>query len=227
MILPALAAKLAPGYILAAIAACPAMPPPVVTIDFKNVPPVYDTSLTSAQLGRFHIDTTFSHGPSEIFHVGGLTESRIMSGFGLAYKIQEYPDSGEACLWTEKVEIRISYEPLVRISKDYAPGSCLYDTTARHELRHVNTDIITINEYIPAMKKAVAAITAALGPRKVRGEKGAKEAQDLFLAVVRTEMEKQAAELNRVRLLRQQQIDTRQEYLRLGKSCAHEKRGKR
>jgi hypothetical protein len=206
------------AYVLASLQ-CPATTAPRVELKFDNVAPRYTADRTSAELGRFHIDTTFSHGPTEVFSVGGLTESHIESGFKMGFKMLTDPGTKNGCVWVDSVNIEVRYAPLVRIAKDFRPGTCHYDITTQHELRHVNTDVITLNEYLPKLKDAVKSITQGMGVQGPMSQKEMEDMRKLFIDVVRGEVEKQAAAMERVRFMRQQQIDTRAEYLRLSKSC--------
>jgi hypothetical protein len=220
--------SLSSALVLARLLSCPAVPPPEVTLDFHNTPPQYANNKSSAELGHFRIDTTFSHGPDEIFSVGGLTESHIKSGFSLSYRALAYPGespgSTQNCIWVDKISITVEYAPVIFIAQDYPSGTCRYGVTAQHELRHVNTDLITLREYLPKLKAAVQSMTRSLGVIGPVNANDIEKTRSLFMNVVRIELAKQADSMSSVRLMRQQQIDTRQEYLRLGMACPAEKK---
>lgn len=201
---------------------CPVAPVVDVSVQFKNKSPAYILDRSSAELGRFKIDTTFSHGQNEIFITGGLTESIILTGLAFEYGTLTSHSQQHACIWLTKAIVTVTYAPRVYIANDFKKESCRYAETDKHELRHVNTDVITIKEYIPRMEKSLRNVASILKTQTPIAKNKLKRAKELLVSVMRTEMQKQMLEMNRVRTLRQQQIDTRQEYLAQSAACPDE-----
>lgn len=201
------------------LGSCAPQTAPAVEIVFENATPARNNTLSHRALGGFKADTQFSHARNEIFLTGGLTRSSINTGFNMSLKSTKNTVSGESCLWIDSIKITVSYAPTVYIAKDYAQGSCHYRETLQHEIRHVNTDIITINEYLPLIKSEIAAASAALGVQGPVAADSLKAAQDKMGQAVSTALKSVSDKMNAARMARQQQIDTRQEYLRLGKVC--------
>lgn len=222
MIAPAVHA-LSSLYVLARVFTCAPQPPPEVDLQFQEAPPVIINNKSARELGNFKSDTVFSHGANEVFTTGGLTFSKISSGFRFGYKTLTDPESGQGCIWLDKISLTVEYAPKVYIASGFRPGSCRYGVTATHEQRHVDTDVVTLHEYVPRVKQAVADAASSLGAQGPADKNGVARARDLFGSVLRTEMEKQLKEMERVRMMRQQAIDTRQEYLRLSKLCPGER----
>lgn len=216
---PLLLPPLAAGYLLTNAFICPAMPAPAVTTDFKNNPPTYKNDLSSKQLGSFTISTKFSHGPKEVFSTGGVTMGNISVNYEINFFQAQNAATEEFCLGVKDVAVTIDYSPDVYIASESKPGTCRYDTTLQHEIRHVNTDVLTLQEYVPLLQKAVADAAGNLpvtGPVNKKGlYVGQKQASDAVKSAVDAVVER----LYSVRLARQQLIDTRQEYLRLSKVC--------
>lgn len=202
--------------------ACPAMPAPVIDGAFTHAPPVYDLTRSSDQLGAFHVDTQFSRGAHEIFRVGGLTVSEYAPTFNIRFEIRSNPANGHACLYIQKADIDMTLSPTVYIANAFAPHSCRYTDTMRHEQRHVDTAIITLSEYFPALKsiaQRLALQDAVMGPMTdAQIETAQKKIVDDFHAALGQELEV----IDKTLFARQQQIDTRAEYMRATRACPNE-----
>lgn len=204
--------------VLAALHQCPAAPPPAIEMKFINKSPTYDSRLTAAQLGNFNIDTKFSHRRDEVFTTGGVTEGTIGTGIETIFKKLSDPRELQACIWLEKIEITVSYTPLVHIASELSPGTCRYNTTLQHENRHVATDVITVKEYIPHIKYSVEEAAGTIGVISLPAREIDRKKQQV-MAVLGRSLKATVDSMEKVRFQRQQLIDTRQEYLRLSNAC--------
>lgn len=213
---------IAAPLILAAGLACPAAPAPAVTLDFQNTPAQYTSAMTSAQLGQFKIDTKFSHGPREVFKTGGLTQSNVKTTYKLKTSALNDPNTSQSCAWIESISLQVAYEPTVYIASEYQAGSCRYNVTAQHELRHVNTDVITLNEYTRDLQASVQALAAQMHVRGPFATTNIDRVRDELNQTVANVVQAQSDTMERRRFQRQQLIDTRQEYLRLSGQCPGE-----
>lgn len=210
---------LAKNYLLVAALACPAVKTPDVVISFNNQPPVYSNDMGRAQLGGFRSDTVFSHSADEVFTTGGITEGKVTTKFSVGYKTLTNTLSSDSCLWANDVKIEVTYAPIVHIAHEFTPGSCMYNETYRHEMRHVNTDIATVNEYIPRLKAAVAGAVGVLGQPYPFPSRDMQKQQARITGRIETAVGAVMTDFDRQRQARQQLIDTRQEYLRLSRIC--------
>lgn len=205
-------------FVLANAAACPTASAPAVELVFNNTPPVYSSEKSAEELGGMTMSTTFSRKPKEVFSVSGVTNGEIRTSFSMGYEAASLP-GGDYCANINKLVVTLEYVPTVYISKGLQAGSCNFNVTVEHELRHVNTDIIAINEfrnYIRDYAQYALNQGVTFGPVPQSGiEAGAGEIKTRVESAINTA----TAELNKVRLQRQQMIDTRQEYLRLSKLC--------
>lgn len=208
------------AVILAGLTTCAPQAPPAITVSFKNTPPQHINTLSHEDLGNFKSDTRISHGRNEIFITGGLTRSNIDTRFEMNLKNSKNSLTRESCTWIDNINVTVTYAPVVYIAKNYAAHSCPYKETLIHEYRHVNTDIITINEYLPHIKAAVATASANLATTSPVDEAEIKNVQDKIKLVLTESLTAIHDKMNTARMLRQQKVDTRQEYLRLGKACA-------
>jgi hypothetical protein len=209
--------------LLAFSGACPPQGIPQVQMQTVNTPAQFSTSLSSAELGNFPVSTVVARHSNEIFVTGGITRGQITTSYDMAFNKLLNSATQMACIWPKQVRVTVSYAPIVYIAREYRPGSCRYNTTMEHELRHVNTDVITLNEYLPRIQNAVQGVVNALGVRGPMPDHAATAQQEAMVDAIAGRLKGILAEMDAVRMQRQQQIDTRQEYMRLGKVCAHEK----
>lgn len=219
----ALSAAAAKGYILAGLFSCDVAPPPQIEITFNNKPTIVTHNLSSAELEKFNLATTSSKGPTEIFVRKGVTVGSTSWNIVANFNKLEDPETKQICLSTNKVIIEYKYEPTVHISADQQNGSCEYQQTWLHELKHVNTDILTIKELIPTLKNDMqrfASTIVTVGPFPI---KELDEHKNIIGNKIMDAWNETNKKTTNTRLARQQAIDTRQEYLRISKACIGKK----
>jgi hypothetical protein len=214
-----LKAALKAGYVLAALG-CPAVPPVEhVEMVFTNKPPLVSNDQTAQQLGQYKISTTFSRSRNEIFTIGGLHISEIAPRYMLEFTLMELPKQQAVCLAPSAVSIVVEYAPRILMAKEYAPGSCKYKVILAHEMRHVGTDIVTLNEFLPQFEKAVTEAVRNMKPMGPMAPGSIDLAKDKMVDTVRAALTAAVEEFDHVRFNRQQLLDTRQEYLRGSHAC--------
>ena len=204
---------------------CPPQQMPMVHIEVINNPPRYDNTYSSAELGEIPIDTKIARHSDEVFVTGGLTRGQITTAWETSFAKMLDERSGIACIWLKDIRLTLSYTPNVYIASEHRPGSCRYDVIMEHEVRHVNTDIMTLNEYLPLIQQNVQYAVDTLGVRgpyqDIQTDRIRQDMQDVISSRLRDTL----SEMDTVRRKRQQMIDTRQEYMRLSGLCPNERQG--
>lgn len=198
---------------------CPQDTSGPVSIEFTHTEPRVTHNLSHQDLGKFSVSTTFSHHREEVFLTGGITESNIKSNFEVSFNQRSNRETGETCISINKVEMKLSYEPVVHIASNFPRDSCQFATTWEHELRHVNTDLLTLQERGRLLQQAaqgVASQIKTIGPVQ-KGD--VKKVQQEIITRINTAVSTAFDEIDRLRMQRQQLIDTREEYMRLSKAC--------
>ena len=202
---------------------CPPQQMPMVSIDVVNNPPHYDNSYSSAELGNIPIDTKIAKHKNEVFVTGGLTRGQITTSWETSFAKMLDERSGIACIWLKDIHLTLSYMPNVYIASEHRPGSCRYDVIMEHEIRHVNTDIMTLNEYLPRIQQNVQYAVDTLGVRGPFHDAQTDRIRQDMQDVVSGRLRDTLAEMDAVRRQRQQLIDTRQEYMRLSNLCPNDR----
>lgn len=215
----ALSAAAAKGYILAGLFSCVSVPSPEVQVIFNNKPPTVTHNLNHQQMEKFSVTTVFAKKPQEIFVRSGVTESKMSSNIDLNFQFVTTPLLGKSCLSLSEVIVHFNYDPVVHIAINYPQGSCAYRETWLHELKHVNTDVITITEFMPYFKKAMQQTTNSLPTRGPFPKEEMETHQKAMTEKLSDTLRAATKALEQTRQTRQQTIDTRQEYMRLSNAC--------
>lgn len=204
---------------------CPPQQMPLVDMEIVNHPVRYDNSQSSAQLGEVQLDTSFSKHSNEVFITGGITRGQITTASDTGFAKLWEEGTNLACLWPKSIRLVIEYKPLIYIASEHRPGSCRYDVIMEHEIRHVNTDIMTLNDFLPQIQARVQYAIDRLGVRGPFDDSQSTRIRDEMQEVISSRLRDTLSEMDAVRRTRQQMIDTRQEYMRLSKLCPNEPMG--
>ena len=211
--------SLSTGYVLAGILSCNPHPAPNITLQFQNAPLQIDNTRSSADLAQFKTHTLSPKYGAEFPVVSGVASSDFQVKYNAKFMTSSLPSSDSVCLWVKAINIMIIYTPIVYISSDYKPGSCQYSMTEEHEMLHVNIDIITINEFLPHIRrtaKNVVSTWRGIGPV---GKNQLKLNQKALLNPLAEALGKVMSRMQRTRSLRQQQVDSRSEYRYISSAC--------
>lgn len=207
---------------LAAFGVCNPAPVAPVTMVFNKSLPIENNTLPSAELGKFSISTVFSKSRKETFTVGGITVSDFSPQFLVTFSGVTDPITGKTCLAAEKVELSLNYNPIVYIASEYRPGTCRYREIMLHEVRHVNTDIITFNEYLPVIQADVQRAAATLRVMGPLAQYEILPARDKTVETLKSALGVSVEKVGQILHQRQQAIDTREEYIRTSRACPGE-----
>lgn len=143
------------------------------------------------------------------------TESRVSINVGGRLLADEA--SGYECI-APHIEIKLYYPPIVvYISREFRPGTCAYEEVLAHEMRHLNA-------YLDYLPRAEARVRTALARRFEDKPLYARigNAQNLLQREIdRGWMPYIKSEMAKVESV-QAEIDSPQEYARLGKVCGGE-----
>jgi hypothetical protein len=145
---------------------------------------------------------------------GGLTVTQGVYKASLGGPVLQDPGSGYECI-APRVEIKLTYSPvLIYVGNEFVPGSCGYNEILAHEQRHRVA-------YMDNLARVELAVRDALGKRfegkPLYAPSGTAmsalehEINGTWFPFIRGEFEKGKA--------KQAEIDTPEEYARLGKVC--------
>lgn len=144
----------------------------------------------------------------------GLTVTKGMYRASLGGPLLQDPVSGYECI-APKVEIKLNYSPvLIYVGNEFVPGSCAYKEILAHEERHLQA-------YMENLARVELVVSQALSKRfegkPLYAPSGTAmsalehEINGTWFPFINAEFEKGK--------VKQAQIDTPEEYARLGKAC--------
>ncbi|HEY9164492.1 MAG TPA: hypothetical protein VIN57_07755 [Magnetovibrio sp.] len=139
------------GFATAALAACPRVGEPAVSVQVVDPGPRVVTTKSIKQINTM----AGSHGLSKPgFQVLGMTEISIDSGVKVSYRGQ--PVGQTVCVNVEKVEGHFGLKKhFVNVPREYPRESCQYNVVLRHEMAHVDVNRRTVRKYADVLKAEV------------------------------------------------------------------------
>jgi hypothetical protein len=192
--------------------------PVEVSVEFvkKDNPVVYD--VTSVELTRrfgksvdssMFTDGRWMMGGVTVIEKGGLTASTQL---GISQMRISLDDT--TCFTVNKIVYTINYAPSVYVASDFRTMGCRASAIEAHELRHVDTDVQTITDYVPVMKTAIENYAATLHPQGPMPGSDVAAQKQRMASEIGHSVDAQWQELLGLRRQRQATIDTMQNYLR-------------
>ena len=210
---------LSTGYVLVGLFSCPAKPAPNITLQFQNDPPRISHTRSSASLMKLKKNSA-SPSYEEFPILEGVTSSQIQVKYDVNFTDREDMQARQACISISSVHITITYKPVIYINSNIRKGSCRYKETLKHEMKHVRTDIDTINEFTPDIRDAAADALRYTQTTEPIDTDHADDIHDDISEKLSEAIDEENADLQKTRKKRQRQIDSRAEYERLSKACS-------
>ena len=199
------------AYVLASLTTCPTMAPPAVDVQLRASDPPHYTNMTSQEL-----TTGYGNNPDSTlatdgqWMIGGLTLTDIAGEYSVNFVTQTDTTTHLTCLGVREVDVDIVYTPQIFIASDFLgpDKKCRYLVTMAHEQKHVATDLETINDFAPEIRRQLREYAATLemegpfNPEDIDGQ------QQLITQAVEDAASPVIDQLVQVRRARQAAIDT-------------------
>ncbi len=184
---------------------CSAHDPTIYLRHLVN-PTKYIRNISSKELNAAH----YGSG-SAIGTILGVSGGDLESNFNAKFEI--IPSTGTLfCLQLVNVEANFSATPKVYIASNFPRGSCEYSNVLRHELKHVSILKNTHMEYVVNYKEYIASLfneMPILPPMKLSQ---AMVAKDSIVEQLNIKLADYINLIIKDLIIRQKNIDTRQEY---------------
>lgn len=182
---------------------------------------VVDHTKSITELTNGSGDAYNPYGAGSTTFTDGLMRGNIDSQVEFKWGVTNYPKIEKStCLYVEKVIVKIHIDPTVYIAKEYKKDSCIYNAVMGHELKHIYTDRKVVNKYTTIIVRGLGAafkkMGYAYGP--VKDDQRDALAQKVS-GMIQTIVQQYGVNMNAERDRLQQQVDTIQEYERVGKMC--------
>lgn len=107
----------------------------------------------------------------------GLADISVFWKVKLQTKFHPFKDY--ECAIPESIDVLFGYrDPVIYISKDLKPDTCLYNVVLRHEQQHQQINLEVLDFYLPTLKKEFTKVASVLKPRKVLPHESSKSVMD-------------------------------------------------
>jgi len=180
----------------------------------------YDFTKSKSDLNAVDVDTVSPYGPNHKTEVSGLMSGSIQVKHEMRFMREEYASINTGCLYIRSVEIGVHIEPIIYIASEYPKGTCMHNAVMAHERKHVREDQLIVNKYTNiigrAMQQAVNSQGAAFGPYDLER---VPHVQNNIQNGLNGILKKYNDRMNEERRIRQQKIDSFEEYESIGKRC--------
>lgn len=215
--------SLSTGYILAGIFSCDPQAPPAVSINFQNNPPQFNNEHSSEFMAQMKSGSLSPEHGGEFPIVDGITAGSFQAEHSMDFSSLIRPFMRKACVGVKAINITLAYSAIVYVDKRYPPGSCRYELTKDHEMKHVNTDVVIINEFIPYIQQMVQATAAQWQNMAPIAEDQLETAENNMSKQISGVLDSASDSMQRMRGARQPQIDSHEEYTRVSEACPDER----
>ena len=135
------------------------------------------------------------------------------------YGVRTRNDLNQICLWFDKIKISINLEPTIFIANKYKKGSCKHNEIIIHELEHVKIDQDIAKSYVPIIHRKIEELinsNSFYGPVE---QNKLPEIDEYMRSTIKNIIDDFKIEVNKVRKLKQAQIDNLDEYNKIINAC--------
>ena len=199
---------------------CKVKPPPKITISPSSSHVRYDFRKTKAELNNIDVDTISPYGPQHQTTVSGLMSGALQIEQEVGLINETYTPFNYGCVYINSIDVTIHIDPVIFIAKEHPPGTCMHSAVMAHEKKHVREDQLIINKYVSLVRKAldkkVATLGSTHGPVDTKDMPALQKQLQTALNQIILDYSDQMSKERRVR---QQAIDTIEEYDEVGRQC--------
>lgn len=180
----------------------------------------YDYSKNSKQLSAIKTDTKSPYPPGVDTVTEGLRTDTPSIETKIRWMTETEQRSRMSCMQFESINVHIHLKPKIMIAREYKQGEC-YDAILKHERKHVQVDREVMNKYARVIGRTVKSIADRSGmtgpfPVAETDKLQQQSSRDVSRAIDHI----QSAMMNELNH-RQQEVDSLQEYERVGKICGN------
>ncbi|NTU76876.1 MAG: hypothetical protein HGA90_03550 [Alphaproteobacteria bacterium] len=199
---------------------CSAYIEPSVTVVPIYAPLRYDHAHSLSQIQQLagHAKKIDRGGSREISI--GLTASSMSFVSSYSVIMSSELSSPMVCGQISRFELQFGFDDtLIYLARELPYPSCGYDSVLNHEMRHVDVDRRLMSSYLPQLSALVGQRLRAIGVVRAGSADGA---EDVIKREVDAYLQELETAISSVREVQQEEVDTREEYLRISQSCRGE-----
>jgi hypothetical protein len=202
-------------------ATCPSRGTPLLRVSVSDPDARLLPAVSAAQLRRLaDVPEEAAHSPGQILHHLGLTMSRVEWRSEITVRSQGLPN-GPVCGVPSEVRLSLLHaEHSIRLAREIPRNGCLAREVLAHERRHAEVNRRTLRQAGDALRTVARAWAARAEAQAPNAASAAQLLQDDLTAAV----EPVLAMLRETRQIGHDEIDSAEEYRRLGRVCPADQR---
>ena len=207
------------------VVTCQAKTAPIINVVPSKSRVKYDFSKSKSDLNSVNVDTVSPYGPQHDTEVSGLMSGSIQVKHEMSFMHEQYARIDTGCLYIRNVDIEVHIEPIVYVASEYPKGTCMHNAVLAHEHKHVRADQVIVNKYTKvignAMLRVINSQGASFGPYELNR---IPLVQNNIQGSLNKVLTKYNDLMNDERRVKQQAIDSFEEYENIGKRCPNKRR---
>ena len=184
----------------------------------KNIE--YDFDKTSAQLTQIKSNTISPYGLNPDQITGGLRHDRPTITMTMEFNVAQNTQTQATCLSYKTINIDVLLQPKIYIAKEFNRGRCGREVLD-HEKKHIHVDRTVMNKYTKLMGKAIQNAVNQVGAIGPFSSHRAEEFQEKMASNIKSAVSSVELSMQNEMNLKQQQVDSFEEYERVGQYCEH------
>lgn len=179
----------------------------------------YDFTKNRAEMEDMHIDTISPYGADQETHLNGAMSGSIQMESNVNY-IGDLYTNGQVCIYIDKIEVKIHFDPTIFIVSEYPQGTCEHNAVLEHEKKHLKINQLVINKYTERLAKTLSLALNkygwSFGPiPEVNKQALYDRLNKYYVGIVQAEEKRMYEELTRLN----QDLDNLEEYERVANAC--------
>ncbi len=192
---------------------------PRVDVTIESHEPRLVDSQSREQLKSVKTSSASPYGEAPKIHTNGLMQGETTLETHLSFAWQKEGRHDYNCIWYQGAHITVRLNPVIYIAREIPKNTCLYNEVLQHEYKHLQVDRDILEKYRVLLQ---ANLQGFLNQSHVEGPYRSDvvaAARSHMNATFDAQVEKIHRLLQEERLSRQQTIDSRSEYDRIGHAC--------
>ena len=198
--------------------ACALPKAPHVTVKVATNDIKYDFSRSSQELTMMKGDTLSPYAPGTDMASGGLREDRPTINTQIEWQIELDERRNVACMWYDKVTIRITLDPKIYVAREFNTGTCR-EAVLRHEHRHVDIDRIVLNKFAADIGQAVQQAVDSAGVFGPFNYNDVERVKDKTSRHIESAIDTRRLLMEKDMDAQQSRVDSLEEYERVSAQC--------
>jgi len=190
---------------------------PVISVKQLVITPRYNDTFNLATIRKLAIEGGQNIVGGSHETPVGLTAASLKLDSRFQINVKKRGDDYMVCAQISAFDLNFGFDDTtVYIANELPHGSCSYRTVLEHELRHVQTDQYLVQAYVPILPDLLRNALRHIGTIRASSSEAAEEEIRASISKYMADLGKN---LSQVRQKHQAEIDTKQEYERLSRSC--------